>query len=796
MIRKFAEKIFNISAHELPRVSFVWFVRFLHNAGFVIGFTAITAIFVTRFSIAALPLLFLIQAILTIGGMVLFSFLNEFFPLKTLLAVCAFSAGLLLFAATFMLAKIYIFFALIFLAIGIFMPQLGIFLSSFTDDFFSPLEGERTYPIIESAMTIGGIFAGLLITSLSGFVSSYKFLYLWIILLFLMACVIFFLEPKTVSDHLIVRDRGKSFSLRSEMRNLSMNIGKIKAVPFLQTLFVIFLVQWIIAHLLEFQYTKVVEDSVLHLVSAEAREGGLTQGLGSLQILFHGSALAVQFLISSRILKGLGVIGSFLLHAIVTFFSAVSLLLSFGYFTVILAKNNFELSGIVHKNAYESSYFALKHGMQKSVREFFEAFIYPLGTIIGTLLILAIQTFVLQKYALSVIQFLFIFLSVFMISMTLYLQKTYTHLVREKLFNSGDQLSKLHAIEMLSQKGHGKNIEILLKALHCDSHSFQTKVKILETLGKIGDEKTIPDILHFLHHAEPQLVIAATNALAHFPKLGDRLLTQSFGRYRVLNELRNLFLDSHDEQTQIAVIKALAKLNDPEIVPFMLDILTHASPPLKAVCIRVCGLFHDSNAAFYLEPYLKDRDPHIEAQTIAALWQFKKYRLEVEAVFKKLLASKDPLELKAALSIMGDVGEKHDKKLLIPYLTDADAEFRLYAGFALLKLDYREAASYFAQLLLSQHVHIVKKAYELLQELKPDLKHAIAHFMKKEVSRRFAEAGEGVQERGFFEELLSRLKNIYLSIESYHDADFIDGMLQNKNLFSAARELLPATSAP
>ena len=53
--------------------------------------------------------------------------------------------------------------------------------------------------------------------------------------------------------------------------------------------------------------------------------------------------------------------------------------------SALLARNNFEMTSIVQRNAYETSYYAFRYGTLRSLREFFEGIVYPVSTIIGTL---------------------------------------------------------------------------------------------------------------------------------------------------------------------------------------------------------------------------------------------------------------------------------------------------------------------------------------------------------------------------------------------------------------------------
>ncbi len=781
MLEKVIEKTFNISPHEFQRTAYSWLIRLLYRTGYVLGWTTLVAMFVSRFSIQWLPVLFFIQAVLTMLGMGLFSLLHERFSAKTLIALCAFATGLLLFLSTLVIGHVWLFFSLLFLAVGIFIPQLTIFLANYIEDIFTPLEGERIFPVIESAETIGGILGGLLMSSFSSFIVSYKFFYLWIIFLFLMVGVVFFLQPASASYHHFFQKSSKQPSPGgANSALLHKSISQIKFVPFLQGLLLIFLIYWIVAQLLEFQYTKVVDEAVLAIGGPETHEQGLTRGLGSLQMLFHGSALIMQLLIASRILKKLGTVGAFLLHALVAFFSAVSLFFGFSYFTVVLAKNNFEFTGVVHKNAYENAYYAFRHGTQRALREFFEAFIYPIGTIVGTFLIMGLHFFMLANHVFLMMQIILVFLTFLMVIFCLRLQRSYTDLSKENLFHSKHQLSRLHAVEILSQKGHRHSLQIMLSALEKPLQSKEVKVKILETLGKFHQLDTLPAILAFFHHKDQELVLAAVKAVEGFSFLHKDKVLPVFSRHRVDNSLRDLFLTTKDEKIRSAIIQVLAPR--PGGADFLLSEMKTASPAIKAACIKACVFFADPMATFYLEPFLKDKNPMIKAQAILSLWKLRYQHKRLKTLINGMLQSPKREDVLAVCSIIGDIGYVKAKKDLITHLTVLDPELRLFASFSLLKLGYRDAGKYLAHLLFSKNSVVLDKAKELLQDLKPELKHMIGKLIHKEISFKMHKIFTMKNIIPAYDPgLLERFKQAYLCVDAYEEADALNTLINKQS---------------
>jgi len=779
---KIIEKVFNIADHERPRTIYAWTLLFLHRLGLIIGVTTLTAMFVTQFGINNLPFMVLAQAALTIAGMFAFSFLNEHFSSKQLIPICAFAVGLILFISTFFVDQPYVFFSLLLSVTGIFLPQLTIFLGNYVEDFFTPLECERTFPVIESAQTIGGIFAGLLITTLSVYIGSYKFFYLWILLLFLGVSVIFFLEPFSPEHHHIFQKQEKiKRSLRSKIKKFGTSIKEIQLVPFLQGLLIIFLLHWVVAQVLEFQYTKMIDESISSSGSALVHEANLAYGLGSFQILFHASALIVQLLVASRILQKIGTVGSFLLHSLVTFFSTVSLLLGFGYFTVILAKNNFELSGIVHYNAYEASYYALRHGTQRQVREFFEAFVFPAATIFGTLIVLAVQFFFLPEHSYIALEAILLLLTIGMIVFSLRLQGSYTKLSKENLLKAEHSVAKFHAIEILSQKGHQDHLPALIQALKNPRESRQVKLKILQIFYKISDAKTIPVLIDFLNSADEELALAAVHALGTFTTLGENVFDQAFSRYRVINELKDLFERNLGERMRESIIRTLAGLRYEKIVPFLLKAMKGSSEQFQVACIQVFDLFHDPSIVEYLLPFLKSPSPFVRAQVVAALWQFQAYRNRLRSILNELFHSTKREDFLAYCSVIGDIGNIDDQKKLLSRFTVLDPVLKVSIAFALFKLGYEDAVSDLVHLLFTRNSLVLSKVKDFFRSLKPEQKRFLQNMLRREVSQKlqpFFSKKESAPLSSDSESVLQFCKEAYISLDLHEETEHLFSFLE------------------
>jgi len=778
---KFIERVLNISRGEIPSAFYGWGLMLLHRLGLIIGITTLTAMFVTQFGIGNLPFMFLIQAILTIIGMLAFSFLSAHFSTKLLIPACAFAMVIVLFISTFFVGQPLVFFGLLLFVTGIFLPQLSIFLSNYLEDFFTPLECERIFPVIESAQTIGGIFGGLLIATMSQYIGSYKFFYLWILLLFLFVTVILVLDPFPQEQQCFIKNQENfRHSFKSRWNKFTQSLKELSLVPFLQGLLIVFLLHWVVGHIIEFQYTKLIDESVGGGVTSASHEESLAYGLGSFQILFHGSALIVQLLVASRILRKIGTVGSFLLHAIVTFFSSISLLFGFGYFTVILSKNNFELSGIIHKNAYESSYYALRHGTQRQTREFFEAFVYPFGTILGTSIILATQLFFLPKNTFLALQIILVLFTVGMIVFSLRLQRSYTKLSKNNLLHSNHHITKLHAIEILSQKGHRNHLSALIKSLKNPKETSEIKVKILNVLHSISDPVSIPDIVPYLHSLDEELVNAAVHSLGSFTKLDQNIYQHAFSKYRIIHELKTLFSHTQSEKVRESIIHTLVSLRYEEMVPFLLNAMERASEQFRIACIQVCSLFHDPAIVDYLLPLLKSHSPYVRANIVMALWQFSSYRNRLRSTLSQLYHSAKREDYLAYCSIVGDLGIKVDQKKLLSRFNVLDPVLKLTIATALFKLGNVQVMADLVHLLFSRNSLVLSKAKELFVSLDPVKKKILQKAIQHEVAKRLHPIFSNNQSSLTIlsRDIIKHCKNIYHLLDLHKESESLYSVLE------------------
>jgi len=728
----YINKLLNITKYQWPRVIISWLIQFFNRMGFIIGWTALTAIFIGRFGVSALPYFFITNALFIIVGAIIYSnFINSFKKTHLIIGTILAGATLLFLSTFFATANETIFIFLCIIIESIFLSQLYILNSAFIEELFTPMESEKTFPLIESAETFGGIVGGLVVVLHANNIATYKFIYMWIVLMLLIIPIIIgYQKLYKKTPHLAPKKR--KYLTHFNTKEIKGTLDKIKSMPFLKTLLFVILIQWILVNLMEFQYTKAVVQNI-HEPEVTMQQA-LTHGLGTLHILFHSFALLTQLFFASRIISTLGIIGSLLLHPIVNLLSLGALTFRFGFTSAVLAKTNFEITNTIHKNAYHTSYYAIKSDIREQIREFLEGIAKPLGTLFGTISLIVLQQFFREGALTFSINITMVAITIFMLVILLKNENRYTSISKKNLLYSDNSIVKINAIEILGQNGHKGATEILLKCLSKPDEDPSIKIKILETLGNINDTSSIPEIIDCLDNENLNIQIAAVKSLSKFNDLEKHFLNQAFSVHRIITALQELFKNQENRTLRSEIIHLLAKIDKKGIVPFLLDLLQSNDEKIKADCIYVCGHFKDINVAHYILPYLESSNYKIRANTIIALWQFIKFRIQLHPILSQMLNSKNEDEKMEAIYILGEIKAVQEKKRLKELLYSPNRNLQLLAGISLAKMNSTIGINEISNATISEDDEFKNLADEHIEKLPEKMRKIIQKITRQKIS--------------------------------------------------------------
>lgn len=695
--------------------------------GFTVGWTMLTAMLVGRVGIGYLPILYVANAILVIGGTIFFSELARRFSKSKLIYMTVVSGTILLttaFAVFQNVENLWLFLGLALVAESVFFAQLNIILGLFIEDLFTPLEGSRALPIVESSEYVGGIVGGLLILGGLNFfhAKAADLSWIWIGAVALILPALFFFNR--FRQKLPTLEFEETKAKLSKFEQFREGQKQIRKMPFLTGLVFVVLLQWTFLTLLNFQYTKAVDANVTHTsevanegthaaASAHSHEDLLTHGLGRLHVIFFTIALFTQLLLTSRLIGRFGIVRTLRIHPLASFGSALLMIAKPGFGSAVFAKGLFESTTGIYTAAYHSSFYALRERIRGSVKEFLEGLVRPAGVLVGTgILIVGERLLSGESFSLAVNITLVV--AAAMMSLLLFRhQKNYTKIPAANLKLFGNHPAKFQSIEILAQAGHADAAEILVEKLGDANETSFLKIKILTTLGLLSDPQTVPAILECFHDNDEEVKLAAVESLACFTNLAEK----GFTHRRVIDALKELFADDSSPELRSAIIHVFANLREEEAVQFIVAELQNLESPIRGDCVYVCGQFKDLGITHYIEPYLNSPNLTIRANALVALWQFQNYRLRLNRLLTEILENDDREARKIATHTLGEIRAHHELPRLLNLLNENDDEMRLLAALALGKLENSVSHHTIAEFILHPNLELAAHAKKQLPNL-------------------------------------------------------------------------------
>ncbi len=738
----FFEKAFNINRGEVSRVALAWGINFFYKMGFIVGWTMIVGMFVGRYGIANLPLLFVASGGFTVlGSLVYMTFIDKFSKEKIMFWSIMLSCWLLLAAAFFSGRNEVIFFGLLLATISVFLVQLKIVANGFVETLFTPLESERTFPFIESADTIGAIIAGLLVTGFASSIDPAKFVYIWIFaLLMILPCIVYYryflkgvykfaIPSNNTNEHVhsSVLDRFKEIS------------HQIKHISFIKGLFLVVILQWIFSNLIEFQYTKAIVENISTAVlnSGSGFEHALVHDLGALAVLFNVAALLVQFFIGGRLISSLGIIGSMLIHPILMLLSIFGLTVRFNFSTAVLAQANKTIGQIIYTNAYHSAYYSIKEHFREHTREFLEGIVRPFGAILGTGILLILQrTFKLDADLTLAINLSMILVLIVLFIVTYGLQDKYTKVASSNLLTSGDKVDRVESIDVLAQKGHKSALPVLLKVLNDSNETDFIRLKVLGALKELQDYEALDDILKFLESKKFEFRLAALDTILGYDDIKNFLHKNIFYEYKIAEALKRMYKHERNEEIKSLIIHLLSKLNPIGTFGFLIGILKNAKSGFKADILLALGAYKDTNVISYIKPFLDSRKAFEKAAAIIALWKYNEFDDDLVLHLDDMFRSKNKNVLEAAIFTVGELKLKSKQSYCLQYLKSKDLRFQMISAVALAKMGYMKSVETIVDLLFLGKQEIRDELQRIIKKLPYKVRKSVEAELKQLVSAR------------------------------------------------------------
>lgn len=774
-------KIFNVHGSEWPKICLIWVIRFLYRMGFVIGWTVLVAMFVGRYGIASLPYLFILIAIFTVIGTIFYSTFLERIRKETVLIWSILATVVVLFVATLLATyDIVWFFALMICAIAVFLNQIRIILNSFVEEMFLPLQSQRVFPLIEAADTFAGIAAGLLFLSLINTFDTINFIYLWIAGLFLIIPLILFSENLSEKILLIAEKRLKR-QPTGLLKKIKIAFSSDKHISYIKGIFVIVFFQWILFNLLEFQYTKAVYQNVSQAIfdAGSGFEHAFVHDLGILFMLFNVSALIVQLFVGGRLINSLGVIGSMLIHPIVTLLSLFGLTWKFNFATAVLAKNNFMITSVIHTNAYHSSYYAVREDLRHHVRELLEGMVRPIGAIVGTLALIGLQKLFLGNSLIFAVNLVMVLSALLLFYFTYRQQYKYTNVVISDLY-SNDSRIRMNAIDILAQKGHRGHLKHLKQLLLDENQPISIRVKILQAFTEIQPMSVLSEIIDCINSKSPIIRSAALDTLCAFRLLHHHSNAVVFAKYQLAETLKDLYKKEKNSELVSKIIKLLSCLSCVATVEFLMNVAKSKKSYHRAEALKALGRFKDPHVAEFIKPHLNSRYPREQINAAIALYAFRNFRSEANGVIDEFLQSGKNLKIALAIYALGELQLKHHRSICLNYLNSNIDSLKLNCAVALAKMGSYETIPVLVNMLFSHNTGLSQKVKFELKNLDVRFSRNIDKIVKDLVEFEVEDLMQKKNADSLMEldkDSLTNLHRLYALVEEYEEVELIENIL-------------------
>jgi HEAT repeat protein/ATP/ADP translocase len=781
-------KVFNLNESEWPKIIISWAIRFFHRAGFVIGWTVLVAMFTSRFGIASLPYLFAVNALFTIIGSFFYSAFIDKVSRTWLMIATVFLAGIiLLFATQVASVNQTLFFILLLVAEAILAVQLKIFFDGYIEGLFTPLESERTFPLIEAAETLGGMIAAVIIVTFSSSIDTYKFIYVWAICLFLI--IPFILVFESMNKKATVIESLEEENHEKESKNeghgiialIKEELKSAKNLSLLKGLFLLVFFQWLLFNMLEFQYTKAVYNSVSNVVleGGSGFEHAFVHGLGVLFMIFSVSTLVIQLFVGSRLISALGVIGSMIVHPILTIISLLGLIFSFNYYLAVLAKNNFTLTTAIFNNAYASTYYALKEKVLIHGREFIEGVVRPVGALAGTLILIVLSLILPPKGMIFAVNALMIVVAGVFLYITIRQRSNYTKAALNDFTSSDEKKVRMNAIDILSQRGHVDSLPVLIKFLHKKDESVALRVRVLRALAETQEELAIKDIIKCFTSDKAAVREASVDALLKYHVLSQPSKKYAVVKYELVGALKKMYEVEIHEDIRSRIITLLSKLSNVSTLEFLLNILHKSHGNLKADAIYALGNYGDEDVIEFIRPYLKS-NPKEKINAAIALGRFPDNKVESTYIISSFIFSKTKAEIAYGLYAVGELNLKKFKKICLQYLHSKNIQLKMYSALALAKMGYHEAIPALVDLLFNENREVAKHVKDMIKNVDVRIYKNIDKIVRYVVDREVTKLIKKHKVKHWSDlqkEHLITLKWLYCLVEEYDEVELIDNLI-------------------
>ena len=687
----------SVKPDEVQKVVLSWLMCALWSMGFAIGWSAVHTILVKRLGVTYLPYTYVALSLLGVLGSAVYLMVADRIARGRLLLFSASLTGVILLVARFFitntqneqpLGELIFFFILIFCANGLTNSTMGTQMWTIINDLFRPSQGQRIYPILGTAGSIGSIAGGLLVNFLITEFGVANLVIGWSLTSFGIAGLAVILQRKYGVWLTGSRQRGKvqdKSALARSWDDLREGWHFCWRYPLVQFLAIIAISFWAVGSIQDYQYTFVMN----HTFTSEESLG---RYYGVYTAVFNTTMIIFQLFLARYIIAKTGVAQGLLALPVTIVVTLGLLFVSQTFWPAILMRASWDLVGsTVQGNAFQLSYNAVPSQMRGRVRGFIDGMVNPLGGIIGGVLIIALN----------------------------YLIATSSGFMSNGLLTVIGVI--LGSIWLLLVLRAGKSYRDSLVGNLQDSNR-RTVMDAIDALGSLPGDEAVKHLLKFLEHEENALRLAALTALGanRSPEAWRHLLVQLQSedediRAHAISVLRQSAASHRQPEAGSQIVRKVGELllqdpssrvrreafayilaeNPPADLPaFVAEHLRNPDAAVRAKFLTTLAAMDLPATACVVAPLLQDPSPEVQSAAISVLCRSPEWRAQAFASLRKLLQPEKILEAErrqtrvlAGLRALAMVKGDKEKWLLVvvgDLLAEADERISALAAVCLL----------------------------------------------------------------------------------------------------------------
>lgn len=439
-------QLLQIKPEEEAKVFLCWLMLAIRPIGKVMGWSAVQVILIKRLGLESLPYSFVLFAVVSILGSLVYLFFADAIRRDTLLKVyCSITGILLVFSALFahfygiskdsMDLGFFLFGVFVITASSLGDQTIGMQLWTIINDTFRPSQGMRLYPIIATAPLLGDIVGGLALGFFIKRLPAENLLFFWGFSVLALVPMVALFHRLYLSKEIYHAPKNKK-TLLGFWQNLKEGYRFSFRFPFVYAIASICILFWTVASLKELQYGQIIN---AHLLT----EAQLGKYYSDYNVYLNITVLIFQLSFTGRIVKFLGVGYGF--YALpITILSGLGVLwVHASFFSAICMRFSWDLVGLtIQGSSYQLAFHAVTASYRGRVRGLVEGLMNPIGGILGGCLLILAPS--------ASLPYLAVLFSILWLFVAVVARKNYYKAIFKNL-KSKDKNTYLDAVEILEQ---------------------------------------------------------------------------------------------------------------------------------------------------------------------------------------------------------------------------------------------------------------------------------------------------------------------------------------------------------